>query len=561
MLLNKYLKARIPASVTMTCIFLLLAVSRIAAGEERTIFEQYGIPEHLPKFGISSLSQGDHIVEHVEKTTTINGSPIVSNFYLVQTTDLKGNIDLRIKYFDRQIDEEGGEPSLAQDGGVTESIEYLTKNEYKLRLYAESYDKSSVTFEETSNTDAIVRFNYSKYALPQDVAYFRFMQVAIFVSDKVPKKMVITNSAPFTYGKYRIEDYKQEVLFDYLSNGNLYVKTKTIIGTGSLKGEPAELKIVIEPVAFFDDATGVDVKNAERLAEVSDPRIKEEKVEVDSVFPLMGDLVRRQGIDIPLPYGFSVAYRNQDMDVGFNTFNLGLGALGLQNLDKDFEPSKSFAEVQAESFTLRGDVYILPFWNVYGLIGKIKVRANVDAEYTAETMNGIKDDLNALAPGVGDGLCTELSERGLPLCDAGRLGVPLTLNYDMIGVGTTLAVGYKEFFATLNTTFSKTRLEGNSSWSDGLLVVQPMLGYQFVDYRAQFLVGTEYQGIDARLSGNLGYVDTLKGDFTYDVGVELNQWAYLVGFNKQIGKHYNVTALYNKGSTREAVTISLGYRF
>ncbi|MEZ9706717.1 hypothetical protein AB4308_20255, partial [Vibrio breoganii] len=119
----------------------------------------------------------------------------------------------------------------------------------------------------------------------------------------------------------------------------------------------------------------------------SDPRIREEKVEVSSFFPLMGDLVRRQGIDIPLPYGFSVAYRNQDMDLGFQSFNLGLGALGLQNLDKDFEPTETFAKVNAESFSIRGDVYILPFWNVYALAGKIKVKATIDAQYTSESLN------------------------------------------------------------------------------------------------------------------------------------------------------------------------------
>ncbi|NGZ19412.1 hypothetical protein G6Z94_19350 [Vibrio aestuarianus] len=60
---------------------------------------------------------------------------------------------------------------------------------------------------------------------------------------------------------------------------------------------------------------------------------------------------------------------------------------------------------------------------------------------------------------------------------------------------------------------------------------------------------------------SLGYVDALQGEFSYDVDVSLNQWAYLVGFNKQLGKHYNITALYNKGETREAYTLSLGYRW
>jgi hypothetical protein len=539
-----------------------LILSNIANAKEASIFEQYGIPEHLPKYGISTLSQGDHIVEHVRKVTSINEEASSSSFYLVQTTDLKGNIDLRIKYFQDQISQIDGEPSLSEDGGAIDSIEYLTKTEYRLRAYSDSYDRSSVTVEELDERRAIVRFNYSKYQLPQDVAYFRFMRVEISVEDRKPVKMLITNSQPFTYGTYRIEDYRQEILISERYNSQFYVKSKTIVANGvTRKKEKLTLSLLMTPVAFYDDVDGVEVLDSEKLEEASDPRIREEKVEVSSFFPLMGDLVRRQGIDIPLPYGFSVAYRNQDMDLGFQSFNLGLGALGLQNLDKDFEPTETFAKVNAESFSIRGDVYILPFWNVYALAGKIKVKATIDAQYTSESLNEVKDSLNGIDPGLGDALCSALSNEGLPLCSPGRLKLPLSLDYDLLGVGTTLAVGYKEFFATLNMTASQTRLEGSSSWGDTLFVAQPMVGYQLVDYRAQLLIGAEYQGLDSTLAGNLGYVDALQGEFTYDVDVSLNQWAYLIGFNKQIGKHYNITALYNKGETREAYTVSLGYRW
>jgi hypothetical protein len=256
-----------------------------------------------------------------------------------------------------------------------------------------------------------------------------------------------------------------------------------------------------------------------------------------------------------------VAYRNQQMNFGFSSFDLGLGSLGMVNLDKDFDPDKSFAEVTAESFSLRGDVYILPFWNVYGLLGKVKVTAEIDADYTANTMNEVKDTLNSRVPGLGTGVCNTLAENGLPFCDAGRLRVPLNLDYDVVGLGTTLAVGYREYFASLNMTWAATRLEGLNDWGDTLFSAQPMLGYQFVDYRAQFLIGAEYQALDAKMTGSLGNVDALNGEFLYDIGVKLNSWAYLIGFNKQLGKHYNITALYNKGETRDAVTLSFGYRF
>lgn len=85
-----------------------------------------------------------------------------------------------------------------------------------------------------------------------------------------------------------------------------------------------------------------------------------------------------------------------------------------------------------------------------------------------------------------------------------------------------------------------------------------MLGYQLADYRAQIFVGAEYQGLDNRMQGHVVAGDI---EFDYDVGVDLNNWAYLVGFNKQFGKNYNLTVLYNKGETRNAFTLNFGYRF
>ncbi|CAH8240146.1 hypothetical protein VAEKB19_5460004 [Vibrio aestuarianus] len=208
----------------------------------------------------------------------------------------------------------------------------------------------------------------------------------------------------------------------------------------------------------------------------------------------------------------------------------------------------------AESMSIRGDVNILPFWNVFGYVGKIDVNANVDAGYTGAAGEFLQDKLNDKLPGLGDKLCDGLSA----LCNRGRLNVPLHLEYDLRGVGTTLSVGYREFFASVTGSFAQTRIKGGQDWGDGILTVQPMLGYQLVDYRAQIFVGAEYQDLDNRMDGRV-----ISGDveFDYDIGVDLNQWAYLIGFNKQIGKNYNITGLYNTGETRSAFTINFGYRF
>ncbi|TCN75513.1 hypothetical protein EDB62_11439 [Vibrio crassostreae] len=506
----------------------------------RAIFDKYGISHDLPKLAISSLVQGEHLVEHAHRTIEIGEEVRGSSVYMVKNTDTKGNIDLRIKYNPEELDD---------NENLLDEIEAFTRTEYRLRNYAESFDSSSVRVKEIDDNKVIISFDYSKYGLPQDIAYFRFLSVDIELVNGEPKRMLISNEKPFKHHTYEVESYKQEIEFQTLSSGKLVIASKTTEVVGTTKHKPMKMTSIIEPVAFYEDNNGVQVINEARLQEVSDPRMLEASVKLDRIFPLMGEMVRRQGIDLPLPFGISVAYRNQDMDVPMTDYVIG--GVRLNDL---FDPEDSVATVKAESLSIRGDVNILPFWNVFGYVGKVNVDANIDASYTGAAGEYLQDKLNDKLPGLGNALCEGVSA----LCNSGRLNVPLHLEYDLRGAGTTLSVGYKEFFASVTGTYSQTRLKGLDDWGDGIVTVQPMLGYQLVDYRAQFFVGAEYQGLDSRMQGT---VKTGDIEFDYDVGVDIDQWAFLTGFNKQIGKHYNMTVLYNKGETRSAVTLNLGYRF
>ncbi len=506
----------------------------------KQIFAHYGLDDNIPKLAMSSLLQGEHLVEYATRKVTVGDKTRESSVYLVKDTDAKGNIDLRIKYRPDSLDEQ-------ED--VIDQIENFTRTEYRLRNYAESYNVSSIKAKELEGGTVVISFDYSKYGLPQDISYFRFLSVELSLENGEPQRMRIFNRKPFSYDKYSVDSYEQRIEFSSLASGKLIIASKNTEIKGMAKKEPVHVVSSVEPVAIYEDESGVNILDHDRLERVSDPRMREQSVELDRVFPLMGDMVRRQGIDLPLPFGISAAYRNQNMNIPFTDFIIeGVG------LNEFFDPFGSVGVVNAESFTLRGDVNILPFWNVYGLVGKINVDAQVDAEYTGEIGQAIKDKLNNKVPHLGDAFCSELAA----LCQSGNVHVPLHLEYDVVGMGTTLSVGYKEFFASVNGSYTKTRLKGTDNWGDGILTIQPMLGYQLVDYRTQLFVGAEYQGLDARMDGHVVAGDI---EFDYDIGVSLDNWAYLVGFNKQIGKHYNITGLYSKGETRDSVTVNFGYRF
>ncbi|WP_407701708.1 hypothetical protein [Vibrio algicola] len=509
---------------------------------EHDVFKKYGIDENLPKLGLSSLSSGEHLVEHVFRQVKVGDEVRESRVFVVKDTDQKGNIDLRIKYNPSELDE--------PDDTIDE-IEKNTRTEYRLRDYVQSYDPTTVKVTEQPNGQVVVSFNYSKYGLPQDIAYFRFMRVEITVKDNVPLSMTISNTTPFDFEDYQVEAYLQTITFGQLDSGKIILTKKNIVVTGKSRNQSLYMLTTTVPVALYIDDTGVEVINESLLAQVSDPRIRESRVKLDHIFPLMGDMVRRQGIDLPLPYGISVAYRNQDMNIPFS--DIVVDGLRLNDL---FDPDDSIGIVNAQSLSLRGDINILPFWNVFGYIGKINMDAKVDTDYTGIVGQSIKELIDNKLPGagLGDKFCDGLAV----LCNRGRLSVPLHLEYDLRGVGTTLSLGYREFFTSVTGSVSQTRLKGLTEWGDPIVTIQPMVGYQLVDYRAQVFVGAEYQGLKPRLSGHVKSGDI---ELDYDIGVEVNQWAYMVGFNKQIGKNYNLTFMYNKGETRNSMTLNFGYRF
>ncbi|UXM81856.1 hypothetical protein N7V09_19700 [Shewanella seohaensis] len=394
----------------------------------QSIFIKYGIDESLIKLGLSSLTAGEHLVEHSTRTIKTGDKVRTSRIFLVKETDPNGDIDLRIKYKKSDFNDRVN---------AVDEIERNTRTEYRLRDYAQSFDPNTVRELKQDDDTVIVKFNYSKYGLPQDIAYFRHLQVAIKVKDNLPINMIIKNSKPFNYEGYRIESYEQTIQFNRLDNGRVILSQKDIKITGNSANEPLEINISTIPVALYDDADGVVILHQELLSEVSDPRIQEERVKLDRLFPLMGDVVRQKGIDMPLPYGLSISYRNQEMDVPFDNFNI----MGI-TLNEIFDPTQSFGVVNAESISLRGDINILPFWNVFGVIGKVSIDANVDAQYTGKAGEMIKDKLNEKLPGLGFVFCKELVPA---MCNPATIHVPLQLDYDVVGIGTTLSVGYKEF--------------------------------------------------------------------------------------------------------------------
>lgn len=511
-----------------------------------TTFSHYVLDDSIPKLSMNLFAQHEHMVAHVDKTIIVGDETKQTDVFVKQSIDAKGNLDLRIRY---------------QANKQTDSSDYLkalkdmARTEYRLRKYAQSYDPKSVVITEQDERHTKIEFKYSKFGLPQDIAYFRFMKVEIDLVDEKPVSLTITNRDEFEYEGYRIQQYRQDITFDLDRNGKAVLKSKIINASGTTFNgkKPVSMHMISTPVFFYDKETkDIDVRNEALLKEYHYPTLIEEELSLTRTLPILGDAVRRQGIDLPLPYGVSFVYRNQDMNFNINDINL-MGA----NLNQIFDTDTTSASVRAQSVGIRGDVYLLPFLNVYGMIGKLDIDANVQGDYTGALGNSIRDSLNNRLDGAGDFFCNRLSG----LCTRSQINLPVHLRYDVVSTGLTLSVGYRNIFASLTGSYSLTKLEGESEWGDPIITAQPMIGYNWVDYRTQIFVGMEYQFVKPYFRGKVDQIDVGGKPFSYDIGVDLSEEAYMVGFNKEIDQSYMLTFLYSMGETRSSATLNFAYRF
>ena len=88
----------------------------------------------------------------------------------------------------------------------------------------------------------------------------------------------------------------------------------------------------------------------------------------DSIsLPIWKDKAEALGYDLPKPFGVNLSYMS--MEQGINVDSISLS--GLHGLEKLLKMEASGGKQASDVMTLRGDVWLFPFLNVYGLVGTL----------------------------------------------------------------------------------------------------------------------------------------------------------------------------------------------
>ncbi|HIF9257656.1 TPA: TonB-dependent receptor [Photobacterium damselae] len=249
--------------------------------------------------------------------------------------------------------------------------------------------------------------------------------------------------------------------------------------------------------------------------------------------PIWKEKAEALGYDLPKPIGFNLSYMSLEQGIQVDSITLDKP---LANLGKNIKTSGGTQS--SEVVTLRADMWLFPFLNVYALAGKMTGKSKVDVKV---------DKAYKFLPAIGP--------------------FPFELDLDgyLYGGGIVLAGGYENWFGLVDVSYTQTQLtviDGNiDAW-----VISPRVGYDFHKLGVPLRIwgGAMYQDVEQSLSGNLADIGVPKwfaGDGKFHIEQRLTtDWNPIMGAQYQINPNLNLLAEFGFGD-RQSAFVSIDFRY
>ncbi|PSW43273.1 hypothetical protein [Photobacterium leiognathi] len=251
--------------------------------------------------------------------------------------------------------------------------------------------------------------------------------------------------------------------------------------------------------------------------------------------PLWKEKAEALGYELPKPIGFNLSYMALEQNIDVTSIDLKGLPIWVPELDMQAEQGKQTSEV----LTLRADMWLFPFLNLYVLGGKMTG--------TSETAVNVHNKF------LGDYRIDNFK---------------LDLDGYLYGGGVVLAGGYKQLFSLVDISYTETELtviDGSiSAW-----VISPRVGYDFYQQGVPLRVwgGAMYQNVEQSLSGKLTDLDLpaalhpLVKDGTFHIEQQLSTpWNPIVGMQYQVSPSLYFLAEAGFGD-RTSIFTSIDFRF
>ena len=225
--------------------------------------------------------------------------------------------------------------------------------------------------------------------------------------------------------------------------------------------------------------------------------------------------------ELPLPIGFTFNYVHQWETLRISRLDVTLDGSGPISV-----PPGNLSDVSASTNAYTGvlDVWLLPFLNVYGVAGYAEGNARITAAFP-------------------------------PIFD-GTIDTPYDVT--ILGGGGLLTLGYKEFFAVGNLTYTTQDVSVLES-DVGVFLAAPRVGWQTTigPSAVSLWAGANYLTISKRQFGTTEF-GPLQVGFDLDIA-EVGAWNGALGARTSVGKRFDLVLEGGLG-VRKSVLVSIAMR-
>lgn len=148
--------------------------------------------------------------------------------------------------------------------------------------------------------------------------------------------------------------------------------------------------LVIIGLVYEINATSQVFTNREVDPQDSVARAKAKTKAYPYALPILGKKAAAAGYDLPYSAGMSIQYFAQTSDIILENLKVGFNGSGLNDLSGLVQ--FDLAKARASALTIRPDVWVFPFLNVYGILGK--AQASTEVKYRVNA----PEDINNIVP-------------------------------------------------------------------------------------------------------------------------------------------------------------------
>jgi len=525
-------------------IFFNLLITAVAAQNKlpvnSNLLIEYGISPKVLDAALSSTLQEGSFKEKInvvrKQGDSINNIDIV----LIYDPSYKDGIDIQIGFKKEDKD-------FFKKKELLKFMQELHTFSRKSKSYL--YDENSLKIESVSGDEVILNFLYDQAKLEPEMKYAKKLKGKIFLKNKELVKVELTNIDRIKFLNHKVEpgNLTSTVFFKRTINNGGHIETSsTDVFNYEHKGKKVEITLTSETFEY-KDANGTAIAWSEKPEDINTENLEIVSKSLGGALPIFGKGALKLGYKLPRPIGVNIFTHFQSQTLKLNDIKVGFNGGELRDVSSlvNFDASSVPQTSLIESF--RADVWIFPFLNISGMVGKGQNRLDGQIYLSDE----LKDALRKYGWLIG------IDKEDVP----DFFPIQSELTSITWGGGATLAGGVGNFNLSLSYQIAWAKvLEVNTN--KFAQVINPSLGYRIPSNGVNIMVGAQGQFYNTVTAGSIKLPNPNGANNTLDFAVNFKPitWNAIVGVYAPVTDHFDIS-LQSGWGDRRSLTAILGYRF